>query len=192
MQLDYLNMFIRMQNKILHSLAVVALTVVSFSSSATDDEDNESSSYRLDTGDMILIKVFEEEELTVQTTLNDRGVINYSFLGELQISEQTTREVELLLTERLKDGYLKNPSVSVSVLEYRPFFITGEVRTPGDYPFQPGLTLEKAVSIAGGFTDRASRRKIYLQRGVEQGKKRIRFQDRVQPGDIITVEEGFF
>lgn len=185
-------MFIRMQNKILHSLAVVALTVVSFSSSATDDEDNESSSYRLDTGDMILIKVFEEEELTVQTTLNDRGVINYSFLGELQISEQTTREVELLLTERLKDGYLKNPSVSVSVLEYRPFFITGEVRTPGDYPFQPGLTLEKAVSIAGGFTDRASRRKIYLQRGVEQGKKRIRFQDRVQPGDIITVEEGFF
>lgn len=185
-------MFIHMPKKISRLLAIVALTVVGLSPSAADDEGNNSSSYRLDTGDKILIKVFEEEELTVQTTLNDRGVINYSFLGELQISEQTTREVELLLSERLRDGYLKNPSVSVSVLEYRPFFITGEVRTPGDYPFQPGLTLEKAVSIAGGFTDRASRRKIYLQRGIEQNKKRIRFQDRIQPGDIITVEEGFF
>ncbi|MEM9603917.1 MAG: polysaccharide biosynthesis/export family protein [Pseudomonadota bacterium] len=166
--------------------------VVIVGSASIADESNPVDDYRLDTGDRILIKVFEEDELTVETTLNDRGIINYSFLGELRISSQTTREVEQLLTSRLKDGYLKNPSVSVSVLQYRPFFITGEVRTPGDYPFQPGLTLEKAVSVAGGFTDRASRRKIFLQRGSTEKKARMRFQDRVQPGDIITVEEGFF
>lgn len=171
-------------------LVVVFVASCSLFASAADVDS--SLDYRLDTGDKILIKVFDEDELTVETTLNDRGVINYSFLGELQIAGQTSREVEQLLTQQLKDGFLKNPSVSVSVLEYRPFFITGEVRTPGDYPYQPGLTLEKAVSVAGGFTDRASRRKIFLLRGSDQKKERMRFQDPVQPGDIITVEEGFF
>lgn len=149
-------------------------------------------SYKLDTGDKVLIKVYDETDLTVETRLNDRGRINYSYLGELQISGKTTREVEELVTGKLKEGFLLNPSVSVSILEYRPFFINGEVTSPGDYPYQPGLTLEKAVSIAGGFTDRASRRKIYLLRGDSDQRSRIGFQDSVEPGDIVTVEEGFF
>jgi len=149
-------------------------------------------SYKLDTGDKILIKVYDEEDLTVETRLNDRGRINYSYLGELEISGKTTQEVEDLVAGKLKAGFLLNPSVSVTVLEYRPFFINGEVTRPGDYPFQPGLTLEKAVSIAGGFTDRASRRKIYLLRGESDNRSRIGFQDSIQPGDIVTVEEGFF
>ncbi len=150
------------------------------------------NSYQLDTGDEILIKVYDEDDLTVETRLNDRGRINYSYLGELEISGRTTREVEELITGKLKDGYLLNPSVSVTVVEYRPFFINGEVSSPADYPYQPGLTLEKAVSIAGGFTDRASRRKIYLLRGESDKRSRIGFQDRIEPGDIVTVEEGFF
>jgi len=150
------------------------------------------SSYKLDTGDMISIKVYDENDLTVETRLNDRGRINYSYLGELEISGKTTQEVEELVASKLKEGYLLNPSVSVTVLEYRPFFINGEVTSPGDYPYQPGLTLEKAVSIAGGFTDRASRRKIYLLRGDSDKRSRIGFQDAIEPGDIVTVEEGFF
>ncbi len=187
-------------NKMLRPLVaivVTALIALAPTLALSADEDAADglvvgNDYRLNTGDKILIKVFDEDELTVETTLNDRGVINYSFLGELTISGQTSREVEQLVTARLMDGYLKQPSVSVTVLEYRPFFINGEVRSPGDYPYQPGLTLEKAVSVAGGFTDRASRRKIYLQRGTGDKKERMRFQDGVEPGDIITVEEGFF
>jgi len=147
---------------------------------------------KIATGDKIQIKVYDEEELTVDTRLNDRGRINYSYVGELEISGKTTREVEELVTEKLKDGYLLNPSVSVSVTEYRPFFINGEVTKPGDYPYQLGLTLEKAVSIAGGFTDRASKRKIYLLRGEADKRARIKFQDTIEPGDIVTIEEGFF
>ncbi len=150
------------------------------------------SRYILDTGDKVLIKVYDEDDLTVETRLNDRGRINYSYLGELEISGKTTREVEELITGKLKEGYLLNPSVSVTVLEYRPFFINGEVSSPGDYPYQPGLTLEKAVAIAGGFTDRASRRKIYLLRGDSDKRSKIGFQKTIEPGDIVTVEEGFF
>lgn len=149
-------------------------------------------SYKLDTGDKVSIKVYDEDDLSVETRLNDRGRINYSYLGELEISGKTTREVEELVSSKLKGGFLLNPSVSVTVLEYRPFFINGEVSSPGDYPYQPGLTLEKAVSIAGGFTDRASRRKIYLLRGDSDKRSRIGFRDVIEPGDIVTIEEGFF
>lgn len=169
-------------------VAAVLMVVVPFSVQAADI----GSSYRLDTGDKVSIKVYDEEDLAVETRLNDRGRINYSYLGEMEITGLTTQEVEELVANKLKDGYLLNPSVSVTVLEYRPFFINGEVSSPGDYPYQPGLTLEKAVSIAGGFTDRASRRKIYLLRGDSDERSRIGFQDGIEPGDIVTIEEGFF
>jgi len=169
-------------------MAVALVLALPFSIQAADI----SSSYKLDTGDEISIKVYDEIDLTVETRLNDRGRINYSYLGEMEISGLTTQQVENLVSDKLKEGYLLNPSVSVTVLEYRPFFINGEVSSPGDYPYQPGLTLEKAVSIAGGFTDRASRRKIYLLRGDSDKRSRIGFQDSIEPGDIVTIEEGFF
>ncbi len=170
--------------------SIVVLVMLSFPllGNSADVGDN----YLLDTGDKILIKVFDENDLTVETRLNNRGRINYSYLGELEITGKTTEEVEELVSDKLKEGFLLNPSVSVTVLEYRPFFINGEVSSPGDYPYQPGLTLEKAVSIAGGFTDRASRRKIYLLRGDSDKRSKIGFQHSIEPGDIVTVEEGFF
>lgn len=150
-----------------------------------------NSSYTLNTGDKIYIQVFDEQDLTMETRVSSSGVINYSFLGQLQVAGRTSSELENDISNLLKDGYLVNPSVNVSVVEYRPFFVNGEVKRPGGYPYQPGLTLEKAISLAGGLTDRASKRKMYLQNN-DLDKTKVRMQHPVSPGDIITIEEGFF
>jgi len=153
-----------------------------------------AGSYVLGSGDKIFIKVFDENDLTMEARISASGIINYSFLGQLQVSGRTTEELESSITNQLKEGYLVNPSVNVTIVEYRPFYISGEVRRPGDYPYQPGLTLEKAIAMAGGLTDRASKRKMYLQEqnADSNNKVKINLSQSINPGDIITIEEGFF
>ncbi len=158
-------------------------------------QESAEGTYRLDTGDRIFIQVFDEQDLTMETRVSSNGVINYSFLGQLQVAGRTSSELENQITNLLQDGYLVNPSVNVSIVEYRPFFINGEVERPGGYPYQPGLTMEKAIALAGGLTDRASKRKMYLQNGESDQKKKrtkVGMGGSVAPGDIITIEEGFF
>lgn len=150
--------------------------------------------YVLDNGDEISILVFDETDLTMDATIGDSGEINYSYLGALKVTGKTPVQLEREITSALKDGYLVNPSVNVSIKEYRPFFINGEVRTPGGYAYQPGLTLDKAIALAGGLTDRASSRKMFVIRADERGqdKKRIRLSSPIGPGDVIEINEGFF
>lgn len=103
------------------------------------------------------------------------------------------RELESVLVRLLKDGYLKKPIVTISILEYRLFYINGEVKKPGGYNFVDGLTVQKAVSIAGGFTERASKDKITIERESMPGKvNKSNLNDAVNPGDVITVDESFF
>ncbi|RMD69472.1 MAG: polysaccharide export protein [Gammaproteobacteria bacterium] len=153
----------------------------------------DASAYRLATGDTIHIHVFGEKDLSVDATVNERGVISYPLLGELKVAGMTVQEVEDLITRRLKDGYLVNPRVNVTVKEYRPFFITGAVNSPGSYPYRPGLTLRQAVTLAGGFTERASKGRIYvIHEGGPDKPERMHLNDPVRPGDTITVKESFF
>jgi len=174
------------------ALSVLLLFSVTFGVCA---QEAALGSYRLGTGDKIYIQVFDEQDLTMETRVGSSGVINYSFLGTVQVAGQTTSELEQHIVSLLSDGYLVNPSVNVSVVEYRPFFINGEVKSPGGYPYQPGLTMEKAIALAGGLTDRASKRKMYLQKGgqaSEQARGKVSMGSKISPGDIITIEEGFF
>jgi polysaccharide export outer membrane protein len=139
--------------------------------------------------------VFDEPDLTMRATISESGTINYSYLGTIQVAGQTASQLTDSITEKLRDGYLKNPSVNVTVERYRSFFVDGEVRQPGSYGYQPGLTLAKAVSLAGGLTDRASRKRITLTReinGEKQSFDRIKMSQSIEPGDVITVNEGFF
>lgn len=154
-----------------------------------------SDQYILQAGDRIYIQVFDEPDLTMETTVGQSGTINYSYLGTVEVAGQSAEQLTDSLTEKLRDGYLRNPSVNVTVQKYRSFFVDGEVRSPGSYGYEPGLTLAKAVSLAGGMTDRASRRKIFLTREVENGQKkrfRVEMSETIEPGDIITIQEGFF
>lgn len=150
--------------------------------------------YALGEGDRISIQVFDEPDLTMESTLGASGIINYSYLGDLQVAGKTSQQIERQITDELQDGYLVNPSVNVTILSYRPFFINGEVRSPGSYPYQPGLTLDKAIALAGGLTDRASRRKMFIVKAGNnsQEEQKASMQTKIAPGDIISIKEGFF
>lgn len=153
-----------------------------------------SERYLLGEGDKIAIQVFDEPDLTLDAQIGASGVINYSYLGDLRVAGKTAQEIEQEITRLLQDGYLVNPSVNVTVEQYRPFYINGEVRSPGSYPYQPGLTLDKAIALAGGLTDRASRRKMYVVSASSTDQKQVKakMQTKIAPGDIISIKEGFF
>ena len=153
------------------------------------------SKYRLSTGDVISITVFGEEDLKKEKVrLTDAGTISYPVLGEIQVRGKTVGEIEKLLTDGLRGRYLVNPRVAVTIDEYRPFFINGQVANNGSFPYQPGLTVRKAVSIAGGFKERASLTKIFVVRDGDTSNTPVKvdLNAPVLPGDILTVEESFF
>jgi protein involved in polysaccharide export with SLBB domain len=170
--------------------ALFAALLLSFSLGAHAEG---MSDYRMSVGDLIKIQVYGEEELSPELRLSDAGTISYPFLGELAALGLTTGELSQLLSTRLADGYLVDPSVNVTILEYREFYIDGAVNKPGGYPYQPGLTLQRAVSLAGGFTERASSSKFFVVReGAGNEPNRLDLNSPVQPGDVITIDESFF
>lgn len=159
------------------------------------DKANAFSTYRLNSGDVISIRVFGEDDFTREKVrLTDAGTVSFPVLGEIQVLGRTVGEIEKLLTERLKGRYLVNPRVSVSIDEYRSFFVNGMVEKPGAYPFQPGLNVRKAVSIAGGLKERGSVSKIFVVRDKDPTHQPVKvdLNADVGPGDTITVEESFF
>lgn len=153
------------------------------------------SSYRLGAGDVVTIRVFGEDDLSKEKIkLTDAGTVPYPVLGEIKVLGLTVGDLERLITDGLRGRYLVNPRVSVQIEEYRPFYINGMVDKPGGYPFQPGLTVRKAASLAGGFKERASLSKIYVIRESDPGQRaqKADLNTPVLPGDTITVEESFF
>lgn len=175
---------------------VIALAFVSycFSGLAIAQDQAVSDQYQLQAGDVISIQVFDEPDLTMEATVGQSGAINYSYLGTLAVAGKSPEQLTDDITGKLRDGYLRNPSVNITVLKYRSFFVDGQVRRPGSYGYEPGLTLAKAVSLAGGMTDRASKRKIFLTRDVEGSKNRyrVKLSQPIEPGDVIEIEERFF
>lgn len=159
-----------------------------------EDAPKLAGEYQLDTGDKIRIQVYNEPDLYLETRVNDSGIISYPFLGNIKVVGLTPSQLEGVITQRLKGDYLIDPKVSVDIMEYRQFYVNGEVQSPGGYPFQPGITVRKAISVAGGFKERASRDKVFLIREGSNNDEpaKVSLDDKVWPGDIITVEESFF
>ncbi len=153
----------------------------------------EANQYILGPGDKIEIKVFGQDDLTIVTLLGNSGKINYPFLGELKIVGLTVKQVEGIIKKGLKGPFLVNPNVYTSVVEYRPFYIHGEVARPGGYPYQPGLTVNQAVALAGGFTERASKDKIYLYKEDDKNTRtNASLGSQINAGDTITIDQGLF
>lgn len=152
------------------------------------------SEYKMGAGDKISIYVFDEPDLSMEYTLSDGGTISYPFLGEIRVLGLTISELEGKIVSGLRGPYLVDPKVNVTIKEYRQFFIHGEVEKSGGYPFQPGLSLRKAISLAGGLTERASEKKIFVIRDDDpkQERKTMNMDDSVHAGDIITIEQSFF
>ncbi len=153
-----------------------------------------SEGYQLGYGDMVSIIVYGEQDLTLETQVSDQGVISYPFLGEITVLGLTVAEVQEKIRVALDNDYLVDPKVSVSVAEYRRFYVNGEVRDLGGFAFLPGMTIRKAISLAGGFTVRAAQNKIYIISDGDTSRtaKRVQMNTAVKPGDVITVEKRFF
>jgi protein involved in polysaccharide export with SLBB domain len=164
-------------------------------STATDVRSSALSSYKLAAGDVISIRVLGEDEFTREKIrLTDAGTISFPAIGEIKVLGRTLGDLESIVVKGLKGRILVNPKVSVQIDEYRPFYVNGMVERPGGYPFQPGLTVRKAVSLAGGFKERAAMNKIFIIRedDREQKPSKVDLSTMIGPGDILTIEESFF
>lgn len=153
----------------------------------------QEDSYRLSTDDEISITVFDEPDLSIsKVKVSSTGAISLPLIGQVLAKDLTITDLEKSIENLLLDGYLKKPNVTISITEYRPFYINGEVNKPGGYPFRQGLTVQTAVTLAGGFTERASKTKITLSNKDGSNVTSVDLKSRVRPGDVITVSESFF
>ncbi|WP_313085379.1 polysaccharide biosynthesis/export family protein [Pseudomonas sp.] len=169
--------------------SVIMLLLLAFSAVAS------AAQYQLGSGDVIRISVHGEPDLSFEEIrLTDAGTFTFPFIGEVDANGKTAGQVRNLLVEKLKDGYLIDPRISVSVVTYREFYISGEVKSPGGYPYQPGLTLDRAIALAGGLTERASTKRMTIVRGSQgsRAEEEANMNTLVRPGDTINIDEGFF
>ena len=151
--------------------------------------------YALGPGDRVRLTVFRHEDLSGEFDVDGEGFLAMPLVGEIRGAGLNARQLESQIEGRLKEGgYLVNPQVSVEVLNYRPFYIIGEVNNPGSYQYVNGMTVINAVALAGGFSYRADQDDIIVTRGGSEGKKLndVRLDTPVLPGDIIEVTERFF
>lgn len=151
--------------------------------------------YRLGPGERVRLTVFRHPDLSGEFDLDGEGFLALPLVGEIQGAGLTARELESAIESRLKEGgYLVNPQVSLEVLNYRPFYIIGEVNNPGSYQYVNGMTVINAVALAGGFSYRADQDDIIITRGGSEGRKieDVRPDTPVLPGDIVEVTERFF
>ena len=155
----------------------------------------ELSTYKLGSGDLISVRVLGEDDLKREKVrLSDAGTLSFPVLGEIKVKGMTVGALEEYITKGLKGRYLLNPQVTVAIEEYRNFYVNGMVEKPGGYPFSPGLTVRKAITLAGGFKERASREKLNIIRDDDpkQTPRKVDLNAPVLPGDILTIEESFF
>jgi polysaccharide export outer membrane protein len=151
--------------------------------------------YKLGPGDHLRINVFNQKDLTGEYLVDGTGLLAFPLIGSVQAGGLTAHELERVIINKLKPDYLRDPNVNVVVLTYRPFYIVGEVKQPGSYPYVSGMTIINAIALAGGFTYRAKESSFYLTRSDKQGHKNrmdASPDTSVQPGDVITVRERYF
>ena len=150
--------------------------------------------YRLGSSDKIRVLVFNEPDLSGEFTVNSDGTLSYPLIGSVAVAGHTTSEVRDMLEQRLAGGYLKTPQVSIDVIEFRPYFIFGEVNKPGNYPYTADLTVMKAVATANGFTYRADQKHVYLRHEgqSQETKYEVTSDLPLKPGDTIRIGERYF
>lgn len=150
--------------------------------------------YRLDAGDRIRVTVFEQDALTNTYAVDQSGHISFPLVGAVAARGVTAQQMEARLAEKLQNGYLRDPDVSVEIDRYRPVFVMGEVGGAGQYSYVPGMTVQKAIAAAGGFSARANQADVDITRQVngEVITGRVVTSDPLLPGDTIYVRERLF
>ena len=148
--------------------------------------------YRLGPNDTLRIQVYGEDDLSLEAKVEGDGQITYPLLGILHVGGLTIHELQQDLTTRLAAGYLSKPKVTVTVARHRNFYVGGEVKTPGGYPYEEGLTVHKAISLAGGFTEKADTRVITITHahGSQVDILTLEPDAMVRPDDLVAVAQA--
>jgi polysaccharide export outer membrane protein len=152
------------------------------------------AAYRLDAGDKLRVVVFGQEGLTNTYAIDAGGSITMPLIGAVPARGRTPASLAAEITAKLRNGYIRDPSVAVEIESYRPFFILGEVAAPGQYPYVPNMSVESAVAIAGGFSPRARRDRVTLTHADNSGSMRVvvPLGTALSPGDTVLVGERWF
>ncbi|MDO9383244.1 MAG: polysaccharide biosynthesis/export family protein [Hyphomicrobiaceae bacterium] len=152
------------------------------------------SAYHLDAGDRLRVVVYGQEGLTNTYAIDAGGSITMPLIGSVPARGKTPARLAADITARLRNGFIREPSVAVEIEAYRPFFILGEVAAPGQYPYVPNMSVESAVAIAGGFSPRARRDRVTLTHTDASGSMRtvVPLGTAISPGDTVLVGERWF
>ena len=152
------------------------------------------AAYRLDAGDKLRVVVYGQEGLTNSYAIDAGGAITMPLIGAVPARGRTPADLASAISAKLRNGYIREPSVAVEIETYRPFFILGEVAAPGQYPYIPNMSVESAVAIAGGFSPRALRDRVTLTHTDHSGSSRfvVPLGTALGPGDTILVGERWF
>jgi len=153
-----------------------------------------SQPYTLDSGDVVRITVFDQDNLTNTYAVNKGGHLSFPLIGAVSTRGKTTKQIEANIARGLKQGFLRDPDVSVEIDTYRPIFILGEVGTAGQYTYVPGMTVQNAIAVAGGFSARAQQQDVDITRHIngEIITGRVPLSDPLMPSDTIVVRERLF
>ena len=153
-----------------------------------------TDTYVLGAGDKVRLLVFNEQNLSGEFSVSSDGMLSLPLVGDVPAADRTTRAIADDVARMLADGYLQNPRVTMEVLTYRPFFILGEVTTPGQYPYAAGMTVLNAIATANGFTPRAKHGTVFIRRRGEKAELEYALTPdlKVMPGDTIRLDERYF
>lgn len=191
--------YIFIRSVIVRSIILLMLFVLnpavttSASSDTKPQQQNIDAIYTLGPGDKLKINVYREPDLSGEFQLDGSGSISFPLVGEITAGGLSMRKLEKLLTDKLKDGYLNDPRITIEILNYRPFYIMGEVVKPGPYEYVNGITLYNAIAMAGGYTHRARQNKAHITRSnPETIIEDADHSTLLFPGDIVNIRERFF
>ncbi len=150
--------------------------------------------YTLDAGDRLRIVVFGQDGISNSYIVDAGGNVNLPLVDVVPARGATTQQLSRMISDRLKQGYVREPHVTVEIETYRPFFILGEVTNPGQYPYVADMTVEKAIAIAGGFAPRANKSRVELTRNAlgQQSNGEVPLTYTLRPGDTVVVKERWF
>lgn len=169
-------------------------TIAAGNAAQSSQSERITSEYILGAGDKLRVTVFGEDDISGEFTVNSSGLVSLPLIGEVSASGKTVRGFQTAVETALRDGYLKDPRVAAEVLNYRPYYILGEVALSGEYPYSSDLTVLNAIATAGGFTYRANKKYVFIKRAGEQTEIRypLTVSTPVQPGDTIRIAERLF
>ncbi|MBO9557450.1 MAG: polysaccharide export protein [Caulobacter sp.] len=150
--------------------------------------------YKLGSGDKVRLTVYGEPSLSGEFFVSSSGMTSLPLIGDVKAAGLTVREFQDAVQKALSDGYLRDPRVAAEVLNFRPFYILGEVMKPGTYPYTSGLTVLNAVATAGGYTYRAEKKTVYIKHDGQTSETKMPLEPSttVAPGDTIRIGERFF